>query len=199
MGEDRTPDGAGKLREHRTDLRVAHRAEGGEAGAQQVGEGPAADHAVERGDQQRAEDGKDPDQGPAGAGRQLAHRADGALARLPPDQRFTVENRQGEKQGADDVDDDERGTAVLAHHVGEAPDVAQPDRRTGEGEDGHQIASEDFSVGFHNLLLYTTNSYSSPVPSSRRVGEAASTSHRLLSISGKKTSASATTVWTCVM
>ena len=52
------------------------------------------------------------------------------------------DNHQGEQQDKQDIEQDEGGAAVLARHVGETPDVAQADSRSGCGEDDTDAALE---------------------------------------------------------
>ena len=103
---------------------------------------------------------------------------------------------------------------MLPHHVREAPDVAEADRRSGHGENDGSPAAEAFSFLFHILLLtncipkrnayawrflYTTNSNSYPVASSKWVSDTETFSQYSSSITGKKASASGMVVWTWVM
>ena len=55
-----------------------------------------------------------------------------------------AENEAGKHpyEDDDDISDDEGGAAVLARHVGETPDVAQADSRSGCGEDDADAALE---------------------------------------------------------
>jgi hypothetical protein len=102
---------------------------------------PAGHHTVERQNQQRSDHahqrGPRPFRRGTGLQGQAFEAIDRALPPAPPDQRLGQHDRQPHQEDAHQVHDDERAAAIHASHVGELPDVAQADRRTGRRQDEH--------------------------------------------------------------
>jgi hypothetical protein len=102
----------------------------------------------------------------AGDHAQPAHAGPGGAAALEPleghdrlslggpaDHDLGHHDRDAHQSNADKIDDDEQPAAVFARDVGELPDVAQTDGRTGRGEDEAQSAAPLRSRCRHGLLL----------------------------------------------
>ncbi len=109
--------------------------------AEDVIQRPAADHAVERKDQQRGDHPGEGRPGPdgrmPGGDRQLTQRVRRTLPRAPADQGFGEHHRQTDQRDAGKEHQHEGAAAVDAGHVGEFPDAAQTNRGTGSRENEH--------------------------------------------------------------
>ena len=92
----------------------------------QVFQRPAAHDTVVGDDPQGREHHQEAQVRPFGPFAQGDERTTAVRAGAPADDRFRKKDGQGNDQGGDDVDEDEGGTAVLAHQVREPPDVAEP-------------------------------------------------------------------------
>ena len=108
----------------------------------QVFQRPAAHDTVVGDDPQGREYHQKAQVRPLGAFAQRDECAPAVRAGPSADDRFRKKDGQGNDQGGGDVDDDEGGTAVLAHQVREPPDVAEADGAAGKSHDDSHPAAE---------------------------------------------------------
>ena len=76
------------------------------------------------------------------------------LARLASDGQLAHHNDEAAADRQNEVNNEERKAAGGAHFIGEAPDVAQADRRADRGHQETKIGSKAFSF-FHCFLSFT--------------------------------------------
>ena len=97
-----------------------------------VGQRPAADHAVEGADAEHRDDRNEladaPGRRPAFGKREPGDGGGRGQAAATADQELGNCERDDEGEDADEVDEHEGATAILAGKPGEAPDVPEPDR-----------------------------------------------------------------------
>ena len=101
-----------------------------------VVERPSGHHAVEGKEDESRDDSQPahPHPGAPGSGQRLEGSHRRALGGAP-DKDLGDHDRQTDQKHTSQVDEDEDASTVLAGHVGELPDVAQPHRRTGSSQD----------------------------------------------------------------
>ena len=108
-------------------------------GRSNVGHGPAANHRIERQNQETGQhaDSTDhpPDRFQALACCNQAQAVDGAVATPAANHDFSHHDGNTDHGNADQVYQDKGATAVLTGNVGEFPDIAEADGGTGGGED----------------------------------------------------------------
>ncbi len=121
-------------------------------GFDEVFAGPAAHYAVVGDDDERSEYRDDSQDFPACTRGEDLHRADGVGAAAPANHGFSEKDRQGQQEGAENIDKHEGGSAVFAYHIRESPDVSEADCRAGKCHNDGSAAAEVLSCR-HNVLL----------------------------------------------
>ncbi len=111
-------------------------------GVHYIGEGPAGDDAIEREDNEAGEHARPAHQAPVAAGtrlqRQMLHGMGGIALGAPTDHHLGHHDGHADDDNTEQIDQHEGAAAVLAGDVGKFPDIAQPDRGAGGGQDkGH--------------------------------------------------------------
>ena len=112
---------------------------------------PAAHHAVIAEQNDGGYHGEKPQPSPFAARGQLGDGVKGVTAAAAANHALREEDGERQHQHGGYVDEDEGSTSVLAHQVGEAPDIAQADGTARHGPDDSQAAAEFF----HRFHLYT--------------------------------------------
>ena len=105
-------------------------------------ERPAGDHAVERQNDESAENAHVAHPFPFRARGQFAERAHRVAFGRTAQTEFRQHDRNGNQKADRQIDQNEGRPAVLAGHVREAPDVAQSDNRASDGGDRAETARE---------------------------------------------------------
>ena len=103
---------------------------------------------------------------PAGAGREFLHRPEGPGPAAAADDGLRQEDGQGQDETRQDIDDDEGRAAMLSHHVGEAPDVAQAHGGPRHGHDYREAAAEMLALAHSRL---DTNRTATPTGATNRM------------------------------
>ncbi len=120
--------------------------QGARAGLQDVFERPACDNGVEAQDEEGGQHAVVADEAPFRARGQLLEGSRNVAPRVAADEKLGDHHGQAEQEDTDDIDDEEGGSAVFAHHVGETPDVSQAYGAAYGGEYGAEFATECSSV-----------------------------------------------------
>ena len=123
----------------------------------QIVDDPSADDRI-IGDDQDGDDGVDP-----AAERQplplakMAVSAHRAFAGHPAQRRFGNDHGVAKGDSQQDVDEQKNAAAVFCGQIREAPDVSQPDRRTGGGQHESEFAGKRAAlvVSFHVFFLFS--------------------------------------------
>ena len=71
----------------------------------------------------------------------------------PADDSLGKEDRQGQNQAGNDVDQNEGRAAILTDQVRETPDVAEADCRPRHRHNDGEITAEGFSTLIHHILV----------------------------------------------
>ena len=80
-----------------------------------------------------------------------------ALAGHPAQRRFGNDHGVAKGDSQQDVDEQKNAAAVFCGQIREAPDIAQPDRRTGGGQHESEFAGKRAAlvVSFHVFFLFS--------------------------------------------
>jgi len=115
------------------------------------GQRPPADHAIERDDKKTRHDAEVADHAPPGRRAldlgDLAPCPRRVCAAGPSHRHFGNHERQADDEHGGNVKQDKRTPAVLTRKIGEAPQVAEPDRKADRGDQEHQSRRPALAIG----------------------------------------------------
>ena len=152
MDRDRAAGGGDELSEKSLDISRFRFGKVQAHGLEQVFHRPAAHDAVVAQDDDGRDDREKSQPFPGRAGGQFFHRSEGPLAAAPADDRLREEDGEDQDETRQHVHDDEGRTAVLPHHVGKTPDIAQADGASRHRHDHRKAAAEILARGHQNRL-----------------------------------------------
>ena len=111
---------------------------------------PAAHHGVVAQNEQGRQDGEQPGPFPGRARGQQLHGAIRVPSAAAANHRLGKEDGKGDQQAGGDIDQNERGAAVLPQHIRESPDITQPHGTAGHGGNDGEPAAETLAF-FHRI------------------------------------------------
>ena len=134
----------------------------GPPAAEEIIYGPSAYDTVVRHHDDRCQHHKSPDPFPSASGSKFPECPESIGLASAPDYHFRDQDRKTQQEEENDVNENEGCPAVLPHHIGEAPQVAQADSRSCHSDKHTETVAEILSLHIKSVLFDAHNPHRHP-------------------------------------